>query len=316
MIRKYLWISLLGLLFAASIGFNIFLVFLQSAATPKETFAKVQNKYPHISQRVLAELPQDILISFLDLRQALRKQVAPYGDSFGFYFEYLPTGTSITVNALNEFHAASLFKVPVVMSYYHYLHRLGVKDDPQITVTKDMIDNQFGDLWKKGPGYRIRASEAVRLALEESDNTAARSLVPLIDKQDFDAVYQGLDIDLQSDKEGALLTAKNYSSILKALYFSSVLDKDASEEILNILTQTKFPDKLAAGVPSYIPVAHKIGDYSDDKGKEAFMDCGIVYVPRRPYILCMLSIGDEQTARSRMQEVSKTIYDYMSSVDN
>ncbi len=72
---------------------------------------------------------------------------------------------------------------------------------------------------------------------------------------------------------------------------------------------------MACRSPSNVLVAHKIGDYNDDKGNEAFMDCGIVYVPRRPYALCMLSIGDEQTARERMQAVSGTIYDYISSVE-
>ncbi len=278
--------------------------------------ASKQKKYPLLSTRILQEFPQDLLINFLDLRNELRKDITPYGESFGLYFEYLPTGTSINVNGGNEFHAASLFKLPVVMAYYHYRSRMGIKDDPVITITKDMLDKQFGNLWKEGPGYKIKGSDAVKLALENSDNTAARSLVPLIDQQDFESVYQGLDIDLSSDNEGAILSAKSYSSILKALYFSAVLDKNSSQEILNYLTMTKFPDKLAAGVPSDVPVAHKIGDYNDDKGREAFMDCGIVYVPRRPYELCMLSVGDEQTARERMQSISKKIYDYVSSTDN
>lgn len=283
--------------------------------TSSQNFNQAQLKYPLLSKRILQEFPQDVLVSFLDLRGELRKQVVPYSQSFAFFFEYLPTGTSIGVNEKNEFHAASLFKLPVVMSYYHYKERMGKKDDSEIVITKDMIDDQFGDLWQKGPGYKIKASEAVRLALEESDNTAARALVPIIDKKDFDSVYEGLDIELDSDNYGALLTAKSYASILKALYFSAVIGKESSEEILDYLTKTKFPDKLAAGVPSNILVAHKIGDYSDDKGNEAFMDCGIVYVPRRPYSLCMLSIGDEQIARERMQFLSKTIYDYISSTD-
>jgi beta-lactamase class A len=276
--------------------------------------ADQEKQYPLISKRILMEFPQDVLISFLDLRNSLRKETAGYGNSFGLYFEYLPTGTSININGNNEFHAASLFKLPVVMAYFKHKEQSGQNSDPEITLTKEMIDNSFGDLWEKGSGYKLHASKAVDLALEESDNTAARSLVPLIDKQDFDSVYEGLDIDLNADNNGALLSAKSYSSILKALYFSAVLNKDNSSLILDKLTKTKFPDKLVAGIPSDVIVAHKIGDYNDDKGNEAFMDCGIVYVPRRPYMLCMLSVGDEQTARERMQKISKIIYDFVTSV--
>ena len=309
--RKYNYL-LIGLLVLSIIGNIVFFRLWENISNKNDEFAHVQKRFPYLSKRILQEFPQDILINFLDLRQTLRSQIDPFGNGFGVYFEYLPTGTTIGINEKEEFHAASLFKLPVVMAYYHTKDRTNNQNDTELTLKSNQLDNQFGNLWQKGAGYKLKASDAVWLALTESDNTAAKAIVPLIDKQDFNAVYEGLDIDLQSDKEGAILTAKNYSSILKALYFSSVLSKESSEEILDILTKTKFPDKLAAGIPADIPVAHKIGDYNDEKGNEAFMDCGIVYVTRRPYILCMLSVSDEQTARERMQAVSKTIYDYIS----
>lgn len=305
---------LIGILILAIVGNIIFFNLWRESSHNQNGFVSLQEQYPLLSKRILHEFPQDILINFLDLRTEIRKEIMPFGNNFSLYFEYLPTGTTIGVNEKKEFHAASLFKLPVVMAYYHYKDRLNKKDDPEVTIGKDQVDKEFGDLWKKGVGYKLKASEAVDLALIESDNTAAKLIVPLIDKQDFDAVYEGLDIDLNSDNNGAILTAKNYSSILKALYFSSVISMDSSEEILDTLTKTKFPDKLVSGVPTSVTVAHKIGDYNDESGNEAFMDCGIVYVPRRPYMLCMLSISDEQVARERMRMLSKTVYDYVSSV--
>lgn len=165
------------------------------------------------------------------------------------------------------------------------LERTHRREDPTITLTKDMLDDRFGNLYRKGAGYKLKASEAVRLAIVESDNTAVKSLVPMISKEDFDAVYEGLDINLDIDHQGALLSAKSYSSILKALYLAAVLNKDDSEHILDLLTKTKFPDKLVAGVNPSVPVAHKIGDFATDKQNEGYRDCGIVYVPRRPYEL-------------------------------
>jgi beta-lactamase class A len=184
--------------------------------------------------------------------------------------------------------------------------------DPIFTIKKEHIDSEFGELWRKGEGYQIKASDAIRLALIESDNTAAKVIATEITDVDFRAVYNALDIDLNADQQGALVSAKNYSSILKALYFSSVISKDSSESILDMLTKTKFPDKLAAGVPQNIMVAHKIGNFKDKDGNEGFRDCGIVYAHRRPYVLCMFSVGDEALARERMQLVSKMIYDYVS----
>jgi beta-lactamase class A len=302
-----------------SIAFNVsgilYLVLTQNSVGSDQNFAALQAKYPLISKRILQDPPIDIIVNFLALRNNIKNETAPWGTTFGVYFEYLPTGTSIGINSTDEFHAASLFKTPIVMAYYHTRERLNRTDDPLLTIRQDDLDSQFGNLWQKGAGYQLKASEAVRLALEESDNTAAKMLVPYIGSVDFEAVYQGLDIDLTVDKDGAILTPKSYASIFKALYFSSVLSKDSSEEVLNYLSHSTFPDKLAAGVPSKVTIAHKIGDFVEKNGKsEAFTDCGIIYAQRRPYLLCMVSKTDEQTARTRMQDISKMIYDYISSI--
>ncbi|TXG78180.1 serine hydrolase [Candidatus Dojkabacteria bacterium] len=301
-------VLVLSLLANAGLGFIYF--YHSHSGESKET-KDLYKKYPYLSKRILQDFPQDLLINFLALRRQLRSEALPYGNKFGFYFEYLPTGTSIGVNEKNEFHAASLFKVPVIIAYYHTKERLGAKDQ-EITLKEEFIDKDFGDLWRQGAGAKIKASEAVELAMVDSDNTAAKALVPLVGEKDFEEVYQGLDIDVNSDDQGALISAKAYASILKALYFSSLIDKNDSQHILNLLTKTKFPDKLAAGVPTNVPVAHKIGDFVDDEGNEGYRDCGIVYVPRRPYLLCMFSIGTEQEARDRMSNFSRIIYDYVS----
>lgn len=309
---------LLLALFSLSLVINILVLFTffqnSVALEADRDFKTLQKQYPLLAKRILNENFSDIILNFLDLRTDLKSTVAPWGNSFSFYFEYLPTGTSIGVNEKEEFYAASLFKVPVVMAYYHQLEKQKSKEDPILTIRAKDINKEFGNLWKKGVGYKIRMSEAIKLALQESDNTAIELVVPRITEDDFRHVYDALDIDLVSDGNGAKLTTKGYSSILKALFFSSALTKGYSQEILNYLSKTIFVDKLPAGVPNNIIVAHKIGVFNKNHNQEeAFMDCGIVYVPDRRYILCMLSISDEQTARERMSMISKKVYDYVSS---
>lgn len=304
-----------------SVSLNIYLVFIGGVKNiinlgqNRNLEQKNTSNYPFLAKRIFAQNFSDIVLNFLDLRSELRNVTKPYGDKFSLYFEYLPTGVSININGTTEFYQASLFKVPVVMAYYHQKERLKNPGDPILTIKKEDLDSEFGDLWKKGVGYRIKMSEAVKMALEDSDNTAIKLIVPRITKQDFDDVYTSLDIDLNTNKNGAVITTKGYSSILKALYFSSVLAPEDSQDLLKTLTKTKFVDKLPAGIPPNIPVAHKIGVFNKGENtQEAYMDCGIVYVPNRPYSLCIYSQSDEQTARERMREISKIVYDYVSSV--
>lgn len=304
---------LLSLLFVLSLAINIFLIERLQNKPQLKTPENSQEQFPYLARRILIENPTDILINFSPLRTQLRVMVKEYGESFAFYFEYLPTGTSIGVNEKLEFESASLIKVPVVMAHYKSQERKGIdRGMEMVTIQEKYIDKGFGNLWQKGAGAQIRLEEAVRLALTESDNTAANIVSDNAGSQDFEDVYGGLDIDLHKNTNGTiLLTTKGYSSILKALYFASVLNKEHSQKIIELLTHSSFNDKLRAGVPANIIVANKYGVLGD----QLFHDCGIVYYQNRPYLLCMVSKSSEGEARERMKKFSAAVYEYISTVN-
>jgi len=197
------------------------------------------------------------------------------------------------------------------MAYYHYKERTGITSDPTVVIKAEHIDDGDGELWKKGPGAKINLGEAVKLALLQSDNTAAIVIVRNVPHQDFEAVYEGLDVDFYEEGNQVIITAKQYASILKALYFSSVLSKDNSSYILSLLSTETPMDKITLGVPSKIKIANKTGILAE----ALYQDCGIVYIPRRPYLLCLISRSDEKTASLRMKEISTIIYNYVSGVN-
>ncbi len=144
----------------------------------KEADAKISNfqkstiDTPLIAKRVFVDNPNDVLINFISLRKSLKEVIEPYGDTFGFYFEYLPTGISIGINDRKEFSPHSFIKVPIAMAYYHYQERTKADKDIEVEVQEKDLDKECGDLWKKGTGYKISLDEAVKLAMIESDNTA------------------------------------------------------------------------------------------------------------------------------------------------
>lgn len=283
--------------------------------TANTNLADLKKQYPLVAQRALrrqinpTDTPNDLINNFLPLRDNLHKFIDPNKEAFAFYFEYLPTGTSIGINEDTEFTPASLLKVPVVMAYYYKKERLHLTKGPVVTLTPKELNDRFGDLYKKGKGAPLDLDEAAKIALQQSDNTASLALSDYISDDDFQYIQGGLDIPLALKGQTPIITAQQYSSILKALYFSSILTKDDSQDILNMLTHTDFHDMLPSGVPSDIPVAHKIGLVDN----QIYSDCGIVYLPQRPYVLCMISQSDRKTAVVRMHTVSKMIYDYISS---
>jgi beta-lactamase class A len=308
---KGLGVVILIILLVLSIVGNIFLFQKWQNASTGDPLAQLRAKYPLLSGRAIN--PNGIhalIVNFLPLRKQVHKIVDPYGNSFAVYFEYIPTGTTIGINEDHNFTAESLLKVPVVMAYYHKKEVMGMKADPIVTITKSELNTKFGDLYKKGAGYKINLADAVKLALQQSDNTASLVIADQISEDDFQFVYDGLDIPEIVNGNTPLITAQEYSSVLTALYFGSVLNNDDSEKILSLLTQTDFNNLLPSGIPKGILIAHKIGLVNG----EIYQDCGIVYVPQRPYSLCMVSKSNFKTAELRMQEVSKAIYTYVSQI--
>lgn len=308
--NKNLLYGLIAVLFLSLVA-NGYLLFRHSQSGGGELASLEEQieKYPLLSKRILAEIPNDYLVNFVDLRNTIRSTVKPYEKNFAVYFEYLPTGVSIGVNDRDEFTAASLLKVPVVMANLLQEEIDGKENMPDtITLTPEMLNSEYGTLYKRGAGATVTRDEAIKYTLEESDNTAVSALISITDYKYFQRVHDGLDIEIKNVQETPVITAKNYSSILRSLFFTSIVDKEHSQLILTHLANSVFRDKLVAGVPSDVKVASKVGIGQD----KLYSDCGIVYVPRRPYLLCMMSFTDEDTARERMVDVSKKVYDFVS----
>ncbi len=301
-------------LIIVSLFLNAVLLFSNFSKPIQKTASNESKKYPLVSKRIFVEDQNDILVNFVSLRNQLRLYIESIDDPVGMYFEYLPSGVSIGIQEKDDYVLASLLKVPLVMGVYDEINKGTIKRDQILTVTEGDIDKDFGDFWKKGVGTKITVEEAIRLVLIDSDNTSKNLLLHLIGPEKLDQVFDYLDIPKDSEENGPVVTPKNYSSILRSLYLASYLPVEMSNEILTLMTQSHFSDKVVAGVPSGVKVAHKIGVYEmpDNDDREVYTDCGIVYVPKRPYILCLMSKSSEKMANKHFSEISKIIYNNVS----
>lgn len=271
----------------------------------------LQRKYSFLSADVVSDPQNDILINFVPLRKQLQAKFDALSVQKSFYFEYLPDGTSIRIGADQELVAASLIKVPLAMNLYKAAELGRVELDKQVVVTQDELDNAFGNLWQRGPGFRMSLRDAARYALSQSDNTASRVIFDHIkgllsyDEQSL----ARLDVD-QSEQNGqAVINARSYGSVLKGLYFSSYLQKGHSQELLGYLTGSTATNRITKELPDNIKVAHKIGVYNTAWSES---DCGIAYVPKRPYLLCIMVGLPEAQADQFMADVSKDVFDFVS----
>lgn len=81
-----------------------------------------------------------------------------------------------------------------------------------------------------------------------------------------------------------------------------------------MLSESDFNQGLAASLPKDMKIANKYGLHSSqgDPDRLLLHDCGIIYAPYYPYLLCVMTEGDkDQSAEltSLISEISKIIYE-------
>jgi beta-lactamase class A len=267
--------------------------------------------YPLLARRLFMEEPNDIRINFSSLRTQLNKYFTDNKLEGSVYFEYLPTGTSVRVSPDTRYRAASLIKLPVAMELYKSKELGKVKLDQKVKLKQEWLNGGYGSLYEKGVGYELTLKDAASIMLQESDNTALRVLVDANkDLEAKDRALGSLDIELTTHEDGAIdIGTRSYSSFLKCLYFSCYNTFADSQEILGMLTKTPFNTRLVAGIEDKnITVAHKIGVFN----RQIQSDCGIIYVPRRNYVLCVTLTGDDNSeTNGRIAEVSRMVYSFV-----
>lgn len=306
-------------LLAISILGNILLtgyLMLAPKKSPGSTSNQPTAVLPFLAPRIFAENQNDVIINFIDLRTRLREYTQKIPKRMGIYFEYLPSGTSIGINEKEEFELASLLKVPIAMAAMDQIRAGTMAPSTILTLEKSHLDPYYGELWQEGPGHKLPLEKAIEIMIIQSDNTAARVISENIPDGVTEKIFDLLDIPKVQKGMALVVTPKNYSSILRSLYLASILPKIESNQLLSLLSRTDFRDRIQAGVPNSVPVAHKIGIHtSPDESKSIFTDCGIVYIPKRPYILCIMIEGQEAQVLNYMTDISRIIYTYVSSVN-
>jgi beta-lactamase class A len=314
--RKTLRIVSIGaaIIIVLSVGFALGRSTIKSSPQTNATSVN-SDKYNLLARRILIENPNDAWINFSPLRDQLAKYVTQNKLVVGLYFEYLPTGTSQNINSEKDEVAASLLKLPAAMDLYKAAELGRVDLDQIITLQPEWLDSDYGTLYQKGAGYKLSLRQAAQIMLEESDNTALKAVATYISNKlnENENVLASIDTPYKVNPDQTVsVDARSYNSAIKCLYFACFNNKEDSQEILTYLSRSTARDRIVAGVNNPdITIAHKIGTYND----AVQSDCGIVYVPKRNYTICIMLQGPEGfVSNSHIAALSKIVYDFVKNI--
>lgn len=218
--------------------------------------------------------------------------------SVSVYLRDLEQGSWTGVDENEPYVPASLMKVAVL---FHALYRL--EADPSLASvmirypgpdSMPSPDNLEGEPPPQhmvaGESYRF--DELVERMVTHSDNHAKDLVMRGVRPAEVDRLMQAIGVPTIDEAGREVMTARAYSALFRMLYHSSVFARGASERALDYLSRADFDLGLRAGLPSNITVASKYGVYVDPRDRQTgqqLHECGIVYLPERPVVLCVMT---------------------------
>jgi beta-lactamase class A len=308
-------------LLGVGIGYLLFKTPVSKQVSSNQKLEEIRsNGYKFISPLLECEVSGGSKLNALDALQSKNRELinslvaAGEVTEAAVYFRELNNGPAFGVNQDIDFTPASLLKLPVMMAYLKYYD-----DEPdKLTTIKYKFENKQAVLDQSikptetlevGREYTIL--ELLEKMMIYSDNA---SLVVLEDNI-APALIDKVTLDLGIETAGEhtpddYMSVRGYATLFRILYNASYLEKDMSEKALEILSKSDFKDGIEAGLPAGITVAHKFGERELPNGVMQLHDCGIVYYPNNPYLMCIMTRGTNlQKLASSIAKISAITYE-------
>jgi beta-lactamase class A len=168
-------------------------------------------------------------------------------------------------------------------------------------------------------GTRVPVDTLLRLMITRSSNFATNTLIALVGADQVNLAMRGLGAqriqvlrgveDNKAFDKGLnnTTTARDLATILRAIEAGQAGSPGATSEMREILLAQEFNEKIPAGLPPGMRVAHKTGEITAHSH-----DAAIVYPPSRaPYVLVVLTRGIQDGAKSSklIADISSIVYE-------
>ncbi len=264
-----------------------------------------------------------------ELRAAVEQLIGRSGADVAVAMRTLDGREQLLIRADEAFHAASTMKVPVMIELFRQARAGALRLDDPVPVTNefhsivdgspyklDAGDDSDADVYKRVGGtmtYRDLCEAMITMSSNLATNILIEHLGPKSIQRTTDAlgatgmkVLRGVEDD-KAFQQGLnnTTTAAALLTLFEKIADGTAVDRAASDEMIAILERQHFNERIPAGLPAGIRVAHKTGEITRIQH-----DAGIVYA-RRPFVLVILVRGLDDAAKGSAlaADITRTIYD-------
>ncbi len=233
------------------------------------------------------------------------------------YYKNLVTGTSFTYHADLPMIAASVIKIPIMVEAFRQLRDEEVSADERFCIQATQKLPSCGVLSYLRSGIEVTLMDLVTLMIIVSDNTATNLLIDFLGMDAINATLAAtgatgsflnrrlFEPELARRGIQNYVTASDMGCLLEMMYHETLISKEASKKMLDILSSQQLNGKIPFFLHDKgIRVAHKTGE---DDG--ITHDVGIIFA-KEPFILCMCANDTNVPTFERlMQDIAKMLVD-------
>ncbi|MBP6003384.1 MAG: serine hydrolase [Pyrinomonadaceae bacterium] len=222
------------------------------------------------------------------------------------YAKNLDTGKEYAFRADEPTRTASTVKLAIMAEAFRQVEQGKLKWNDEIVLTKEKKVGGSGVLSELSDNTRIDLKSALNFMIVVSDNTGTNLVLDKVGADNVNdlmdslglpgiksmrKVFGGGDSKAGLDPQNRVFglgrsTMREMVKLVEMMERGTLVSKDASAEMINILKRQQYKDGIGRGVPDTIPVASKSGALDRLRS-----DVGVIYT-RRGRIAMAITVDD------------------------
>lgn len=234
-------------------------------------------------------------------------------------FYDLDKNNGFSINGDKKVLSASMIKLLILAELMKKISENKFSLSDTIMIEDFMKIGGDGVLKELNSGHHFTLKELATLMIIVSDNQATNVLIDFLGMENINQLGRELGLketflgrkmmDTEARKNGYdnYTCADDISLLLKLIYQEKLINKKASQLMLDILLRQQQRERLQRYLPSDIKIAHKCGDLDNLEN-----DGGIIWLGDKTYILVILTNGmSNLQCKQTIGKISKFIFGKM-----
>ena len=256
---------------------------------------------------------------YTEWKKKIEKIISQVEGNVCINFYDLNKNNGFSVNGDKKVLSASMIKLLILAELMKKIFENKFSLSDTVMMANFMKIGGDGVLKELNTGHHFTLKELATLMIIVSDNQATNILIDFLGMENINQLGKELDLketflgrkmmDAEARKKGYdnYTCADDISLLLKLIYQEKLINKEASQLMLDILLRQQQGERLQRYLPSDIKIAHKCGDLDNLEN-----DGGIIWLGGKAYILVILTNGmPNLQCKQIIGKISKFVYDKM-----